>query len=59
MTAARPSIAEQIERIAGQVHDAAFDFTEPAKTINQAEARIARVEDLADALRAAVRGKGR
>lgn len=58
MTASRPTIAEQLERMAGDLHDMAFDFIEPAKSIAQVEGRIARVEDLADALRRVVRGKG-
>lgn len=52
------TITQRLERIAAQVHDMAFDFMEPARSVRDAEARIARVEDLAQALRAAVRGRG-
>jgi hypothetical protein len=52
------TIAQQLERIAADVHDMAFDFMEPARSHRDAEGRIARVEDLADRLRAAVRGRG-
>lgn len=51
------TIAQQLERIAGDVHDVAFDFMEPARSHRDAEIRIARVEDLADRLRQAVRGR--
>lgn len=50
-------IAALIEGIARDVHDLAFDFIEPARSHRDAEARIARAEDIADRLRAAVRGK--
>lgn len=52
------SIAKLLEDIARDVHDLAFDFIAPATSIRDAEGRIARVEDIADRLRAAVRGKG-
>lgn len=48
--------AQQLERIARDVHELAFDFAEPATSRREAEDRIARVEDLAAALRAVVRG---
>lgn len=48
--------ADQLERLAGELHSVAFDFREPAATIRQAEARIATVEDIAGRARAAVRG---
>lgn len=51
------TIAQQLERIARDVHDIAFDFAEPARSHREVEGRIARVEDLADRLRAAVRGR--
>lgn len=50
------SVSKQLERIASAVHDMAFDYLEPATSVGDAEARIARVEDLAERLRAAVRG---
>lgn len=51
------TVSRRLERIARDVHDMAFDFMEPARTTREAESRIARIEDLADELRAAVRGK--
>lgn len=48
--------AQVLEDIAGDVHDLAFDFLVPATSIRDAEGRIARVEDIADRLRSAVRG---
>ena len=55
---AQPDIATQLQDIARDVHDIAFDFMEPARDQRDAEGRIARVEDLAARLRAAVRGRG-
>jgi len=52
------AIAMHLERIARDVHDLAFDFAEPARSHADVEGRIARAEDLAAALRAAVRGRG-
>lgn len=52
------TVADRLEHIARDVHEMAFDFREPATSIRDAEGRIARVEDLADRLRAAVRGRG-
>ena len=49
--------ARTLEAIAGDVHSASFDFMMPARSIREAEARIARVEQIADSLRAAVRGR--
>ncbi|MDH4746860.1 hypothetical protein OMP43_22815 [Sphingomonas sp. CBMAI 2297] len=51
------TIPRQLEDIARDVHDLAFDFMEPARDTRDAEARIARVEDLAARLRATVRGR--
>lgn len=55
--ATTPSTADQLERLAGELHSVAFDFREPAATIRQAEARIAVVEEIAGRARAVVRGK--
>lgn len=55
--AQRPDIPAQLQDIARDVHDAAFDFMEPARTRHDAEGRIARVEDLAARLRSTVRGR--
>ncbi|MDO7841092.1 hypothetical protein Q5H94_02025 [Sphingomonas sp. CA1-15] len=50
------STADILERCAGDLHSAAFDFREPAPSIAIVERRIAEVERIADAARAAVRG---
>lgn len=58
--ASRPaplSVAQQLEQIATAIHEMAFDFMEPARSHDEAEGRIARVEDLADRLRRTVRGQ--
>lgn len=52
-----PTIAEILERIARDVHEIALDFAEPARSQPDAEGRIARVEDIAERLRAVVRGR--
>lgn len=52
-----PTVAQELERIATDLHDMAFDFMEPARSHDEAEGRIARVEDLADRLRRTVRGQ--
>lgn len=48
--------AAKLQDIARDVHDIAFDFMEPARNRQDAEGRIARVEDLAQRLRSTVRG---
>lgn len=55
--AQHPDIATALQDIARDVHDAAFDFMAPARDRRDAEGRIARVEDLANRLRATVRGR--
>lgn len=52
-----PTVAELLEDIARDVHDLAFDFIAPATSVRDAEGRIDRVEDIADRLCAAVRGR--
>lgn len=52
-----PTVAQELERIATDLHDMAFDFMEPARSHDEADGRIARVEDLADRLRRTVRGQ--
>lgn len=52
-----PTIADNLERLAREVHALAFDFTEPARSVRDAEGRIARAEDIAAELRAIVRGR--
>lgn len=49
--------AQVLERIAGEIHEMAFDYMEPARSHREADGRIARVEDIAARLRSAVRGK--
>jgi len=49
-------VAAELERLAGELHSAAFDFAEPARSSSFADQRIARVEDIARRARAAVRG---
>lgn len=51
------SIADELERLAGDMHSAAFDFREPARSIQFAERRIAEVERICERARALVRGK--
>lgn len=55
-TAPRPSTADLLELYAGALHAAAFDSREPAMTIAAVERRIAEVERICAAARAAVRG---
>jgi hypothetical protein len=50
-------VAAELERLAGELHDAAFDFMEAARTPAYAEQRIARVEGIAARAREAVRGR--
>jgi hypothetical protein len=49
-------VARELEHLAGELHDAAFDFMEPARSPQFAEQRIARVEDIVGRARGAVRG---
>lgn len=51
-----PTAAQQLERLAGDLHSVAFDFAEPAHTIQCVERRVAEVERIATAVRAVVRG---
>ena len=50
------STAEALERYAGDLHNVAFDFREPARNIGMVEQRIAEVERICAAARRAVRG---
>jgi hypothetical protein len=59
MMATASNTADQLERLAGELHSVAFDFREPAVSVHEAEARIAMVEDIAGRARAAVRGQCR
>jgi hypothetical protein len=49
--------ADQLERLARDLHGVAFDFREPAASIHTAERRIDEVERICAAARAAVRGR--
>lgn len=48
--------AEMLERLAGDLQSVAFEFQAPAMSIGFAERRIAEVERICSAARAAVRG---
>nr|WP_315462875.1 hypothetical protein [uncultured Sphingomonas sp.] len=48
-----------LERLAGELHSAAFDFADAVETHGRAEERIENVERIAAEARAAVRGRGR
>jgi hypothetical protein len=50
------STADQLERLAGELHSVAFDFREPARSIQYSERRIAEVERICTEARKAVRG---
>ncbi|WP_426255791.1 hypothetical protein [Sphingomonas sp. DC2300-3] len=47
-----------LERLAGELHSAAFDFEADVESHSRAEDRIANVERIAAEARAAVRGRG-
>lgn len=55
-TAPRTTVADLLQRLAGDMHAVAFDFAEPARSVTFAEQRIAEVERICAAARAAVRG---
>ncbi|MFG6284767.1 MULTISPECIES: hypothetical protein [unclassified Sphingomonas] len=48
-----------LERLAGELHSAAFDFEADVESHGRAEDRIANVERIAAEARAAVRGRSR
>lgn len=48
--------ADHLECLAGQLHSVAFDFREPARSIQFAEQRIEEVERICAQVRAVVRG---
>jgi hypothetical protein len=50
-------VARELEHLAGELHSAAFDFAEPARSTQFADQRIARVEDIITRARAVVRGR--
>lgn len=47
-----------LERLAGELHSAAFDFAVDADSHDRAEDRIANVERIVAEARAVVRGRG-
>jgi|GEM_PF-2246021 len=55
-TALRTTTADELEHLAGELHSVAFDFREAARSVREAEDRIAAVESIAVRARAAVRG---
>lgn len=55
-SAASLGTAQQLERIAERIHGLVFDFAEPSRSTARAERLIAEVEQVADDLRAVVRG---
>lgn len=52
------SQARQLEHFASELHSVAFDFAEPAESVQESERRIAEVERICAAARAVVRGRG-
>lgn len=54
----RPSPADQIERLAGDLHMLAFDMREPSRCLGRAERLIAEGERISAEVRALVRGRG-
>lgn len=52
------SPADQIERLAGELHMLAFDMREPSRSIDRAERIIAEGERISAEVRALVRGRG-
>jgi prefoldin subunit 5 len=51
--------AQQLERLASNLHALAFDIAEPSRSIQRIERRIAEGERVADEVRAVVRGRAR
>lgn len=49
--------ADQMERLASQLHMLAFDMREPSRTFDRSERLIAEGERIADEVRALVRGR--
>lgn len=54
----RSCVADMLEELARDLHNVAFDFREPARSIAYAEHRIAMVEQIVARLRVVVRGHG-
>lgn len=50
--------ADQMERLAGQLHSLAFDMREPSRSHERVEQIIGDAERIASEVRAVVRGRG-
>lgn len=55
-THASPSTSQLLERLAARLHNLAFDFAEPSRSIQRYERMVDDGERIADEVRAAVRG---
>nr|WP_206379294.1 hypothetical protein [Sphingobium yanoikuyae] len=53
-----PCPADQMERLAGELHSLAFDMREPSQSIGRVERIIAEGERISAEVRALVRGRG-
>ncbi|MEN2749243.1 hypothetical protein [Sphingomonas sp. T9W2] len=53
----KPTVAKELEHLAGDLHAIAFDFAEPSHSIQESDRRIAEVERIVARARAAVRGR--
>lgn len=49
--------ADQMERLAGDLHSLAFDMREPSRSISRSDRIIDEAERIASAVRAIVRGR--
>jgi len=52
-----PCPADQMERLAGELHSLAFDMREPSRSIGRVERIIAEGERISAEVRAIVRGR--
>lgn len=50
--------ADQMERLAGDLHSLAFDMREPSRSISRSDRIIDEAERIANAVRSVVRGNG-
>lgn len=53
----KPTVARQLQHLAGDLHAVAFDFAEPSLSVQESDRRIAEAERIAAEVRAAVRGR--
>lgn len=56
-TAPINATADTLEALTRDLHELVFDYREPARSHHVVEQRIARGEDIASRIRAAVRGR--